>query len=80
VLVLTPVKDAGDCLDGYFSALERLDHPPESPSLGFLESDSTDDTHARLVDRREELSRRHRTGCSSTPCATRSGCCGSTSM
>lgn len=60
VLVLTPVKDAADCLDGYFAALRGLEHPPERISLGLLESDSTDDTYARLQERRDELRRRYR--------------------
>jgi hypothetical protein len=48
VLVLTPVKDAARFLPRYFENLERLTYPPERLSVGFLEGDSTDDTHARV--------------------------------
>lgn len=44
VLILTPVKDAADCLDGYCKRLYRLTYPHNLVSLGFLESDSTDTT------------------------------------
>jgi peptide chain release factor subunit 1 len=50
VLVLTPLKDAADCLDGYCQRLCNLSYPHERISLGFLESDSIDDTWMRLND------------------------------
>jgi hypothetical protein len=60
VLVLTPVKDAEDCLDRYLAGLERLEHPPERLSLGFLESDSVDGTFDALQRRLPDLRRRYR--------------------
>ena len=48
ILILTPVKDAGQFLDGYFHSLSRLTYPRRLLSLGFLESDSRDDTFAEL--------------------------------
>lgn len=59
VLVLTPVKDAVDCLDSYFAALERLDHPAERLSLGLLESDSGDGTFDELQRRLPALQARY---------------------
>jgi hypothetical protein len=44
VLILTPVKQATEHLDRYFSLLGQLTYPRERVSLGLLESDSTDDT------------------------------------
>jgi len=55
ILVLTPLKDAADCLDGYFERLHGLRYPHERISLGFLESDSTDDTWEQLAGRLELL-------------------------
>jgi len=55
VLILTPVKDAADCLDGYFGLLSRLTYPHASISLGFLESDSSDTTFRDLQRRRQAL-------------------------
>jgi hypothetical protein len=48
VLILTPVKDAADCLDGYAKRLHRLTYPHDLISIGFLESDSSDTTFADL--------------------------------
>jgi len=48
VLVLTPMKNAADYLESYFSGLLRLDYPRGKLSLGILESDSTDGTPALL--------------------------------
>jgi hypothetical protein len=45
VLILTPVKDAAPFLETYFSALSKLSYPAELISLGFLESDSRDNTY-----------------------------------
>ncbi len=60
LLVLTPVKDAARHLDGYFAALDRLRYPPARTSLGFLESDSVDGTHAILARRVPALRGRYR--------------------
>lgn len=48
ILILTPVKDAADCLAGYAERLQRLTYPHDLISLGFLESDSRDTTFADL--------------------------------
>ena len=48
VLVLTPVKNALTCLDGYCEQLRRLTWPHDKISLGFLESDSADGTFEAL--------------------------------
>jgi len=48
VLILTPVKDASECLHSYFAGLRSLDYPPGLLSLGLLESDSTDDTFEKF--------------------------------
>lgn len=50
MLILTPVKNAVAYLDGYFDNLCRLTFPHKKLSVGLLESDSTDDTYAKLVD------------------------------
>jgi peptide chain release factor subunit 1 len=55
VLILTPVKDAADCLDGYAKRLHRLTYPHGLISLGFLESDSSDTTFADLQRRMSGL-------------------------
>jgi hypothetical protein len=55
VLILTPVKDATAHLDGYVAGLQRLSYPRERLSLGLLESDSADDTHAVFERRLPEL-------------------------
>jgi GT2 family glycosyltransferase len=58
LLILTPVKDAGPWLEGYFANLASLSYPHHLISLGFLESDSRDGTyeilqrHLRIVSRR----------------------------
>jgi hypothetical protein len=49
VLVLTPVKDAADCLSCYRRSLSRLTYPSSLISVGLLESDSSDDTFERLT-------------------------------
>ena len=51
VLILTPLKDAEPWLVTYWSLLYRLTYPRHLISLGFLESDSSDNTF--------ELLRRH---------------------
>ncbi len=55
ILILTPLKDAADCLDGYCARLRGLTWPHDRISLGFLESDSADDTWAELGHRVEGL-------------------------
>ncbi len=42
VLILTPIKDAADCLESYCRLLNQLTYPPELLSVGLLESDSRD--------------------------------------
>ena len=44
VLILTPLKDAADAIDGYCRLLESLTYPHGRICLGFLESDSADGT------------------------------------
>lgn len=60
VLVLTPVKDARSHLPRYMQLLDQLDHDPGCLSLGFLESDSVDGTHAWLAERLPALRDRYR--------------------
>lgn len=48
VLVLTPVKNARRHLPAFLAMLERLDYPRDRLSLGFLEGDSDDGSHAFL--------------------------------
>jgi hypothetical protein len=55
VLILTPVKDAADCLDGYAKRLHRLTYPHGLISIGFLESDSSDTSFADLLRRMPTL-------------------------
>ncbi|MGI9070787.1 MAG: hypothetical protein ACR2JB_05515 [Bryobacteraceae bacterium] len=60
VLILTPVKDAADCLDDYCRLLLRTTYPHRRISLGFLESDSSDSTFADLQRRIPDLGRAFR--------------------
>jgi hypothetical protein len=60
VLILTPVKDAADCLEGYCERLGGLSHPHSRISLGFLESDSSDGTFISLEQRLPSLRREFR--------------------
>ena len=53
ILILTPVKDASANLATYINNLYKITYPHQHISLGFLESDSTDDTLEILV--REKL-------------------------
>jgi len=55
--ILTPVKDAVPHLGVYFECLYRLTYPRRSLSLGFLESDSSDDTYDLLQERLPSLRR-----------------------
>lgn len=60
VLILTPVKDAADCLVAYCQRLYRLTYPHALISLGFLESDSSDATWPHLQRRLPALRREFR--------------------
>lgn len=42
ILILTPIKDAANYLDGYFARLRSLTYPHADISVALLESDSTD--------------------------------------
>jgi peptide chain release factor subunit 1 len=55
VLILTPVKDAYDCLPGYERRVRALTYPHSSISLGLLESDSVDGTWTALGQMAERL-------------------------
>jgi Anp1 len=44
LLILTPVKDGRIFLPHYFNNLYQLQYPPDLISIGFLESDSKDNT------------------------------------
>lgn len=55
ILILTPVKNAETFLDMHFSNLDKLTYPHHHISLGFLESDSSDQTYALLKGRLPEL-------------------------
>lgn len=46
VLILTPMKNATRFLPRYFELLDRLDYDKSALSLGIIEGDSTDATHA----------------------------------
>lgn len=60
VLILTPVKNAARHLEQYFKNLARLDYPHEQISLGLLESDSSDETFARLAQQLPDLQKAFR--------------------
>ena len=59
VLILTPVKNAARFLDTYFAGLEKLTYPASLISLGFLESDSDDETYELIRERLEHLQHRY---------------------
>jgi hypothetical protein len=60
VLVLTPVKDAARHLERYIELLEQLSYPRNLLSLGFMESDSKDNTFETLLGLEQRLSARCR--------------------
>ncbi len=60
VLILTPLKNASAFLPGYFAALSTLSYPPELISIGFLGSDSRDDTYELIVRQAARLAERYR--------------------
>ena len=49
MLILTPVKDAADCVEGYRERLHHLTYPHELISVAFLESDSADGSYQALA-------------------------------
>jgi GT2 family glycosyltransferase len=55
ILILTPVKDAEPVLPHYFKQLKKLNYPRHAISLGFLESDSKDNTYGYIQSRLGEL-------------------------
>ncbi|KAI8389448.1 hypothetical protein BD560DRAFT_320133 [Blakeslea trispora] len=55
VLILTPLKNAAPYLGRYFQLLQKLDYPKHLISLGFLVSDTTDDTLETLRTTAEAL-------------------------
>jgi glycosyltransferase involved in cell wall biosynthesis len=55
VLILTPLKNAESHLAEYFKLLLELTYPRSLISLGFLESDSVDNTYLELKKRLESL-------------------------
>ena len=60
VLILTPVKDAADCVPDYCERVARLTYPHAAISLGLLESDSTDTTFQDVEQRLPMLRSRFR--------------------
>ncbi|ORY92917.1 Anp1-domain-containing protein [Leucosporidium creatinivorum] len=57
LLILTPLHNAADRLPNLFSKLDAFTHPRINTSLGFIVSDSTDDTGdvlREMVDQRRE--------------------------
>ena len=60
LLVLTPVKQAAVFLPTFLANLRTLDWPRNRLSLGFLESDSDDDTYRLLATRLPQLRREYR--------------------
>lgn len=55
ILILTPIKNARDYLDGHFARLRSLTYPHGDISVALLESDSTDGS----FDRARELADAH---------------------
>lgn len=60
VLILTPVKDAEAFLETYFRSLYQLTYPRDLISVGFLESDSVDNTYLELKKRLSEMRKNFR--------------------
>ncbi len=60
ILILTPVKDAEETLESYFTNLFKLQFPHKNISLGFLESDSRDNTYSILQKKLPELEKEFR--------------------
>ncbi len=57
LLILTPVKNAEHLLDTYFLSLSRLTYSHGLISLALLESDSSDNTYANLLQRLQALNK-----------------------
>ncbi len=55
ILILSPAKNAKNCLSIFFSNLEKLSYPHEKISLGVLESDSEDGTFEALKEKQSDL-------------------------
>ncbi|OBZ89311.1 Mannan polymerase II complex anp1 subunit [Choanephora cucurbitarum] len=60
VLVLTPLKDAERYLDRYFELLDRTSYPNHLISIGFLVSDSSDNTLGSLERHIHQLQSRNK--------------------
>ncbi|KAF4121079.1 glycosyltransferase family 62 [Geosmithia morbida] len=58
ILILTPVKDASPYLSKYFELLVELTYPHHLIDLGFLVSDSSDDTLAVLASELDRIQKR----------------------
>jgi hypothetical protein len=58
VLILTPIKDAAPYLSKYFELISELTYPHHLIDLGFLVSDSTDDTLAVLASELDRIQKR----------------------
>jgi Anp1 len=58
IQILTPIKDGRIFLPHYFHNLRQLQYPPDRLSIGFLESDSQDDTF-KLLERNLPTLRSH---------------------
>jgi hypothetical protein len=55
ILVLTPLKDASDCIETYCTLILSLTYPHSLISIGFLESDSSDGTFENVSSSLAEL-------------------------
>jgi hypothetical protein len=60
ILILTPIKDAEKDLETYFRNLYNLEYPHQNISLGFLESDSSDNSYPILKQKESELKKEFR--------------------
>lgn len=58
ILILTPLKDASPYLGKYFELLAELTYPHHLIDLGFLVSDSSDDTLAALASELDRIQKR----------------------
>ena len=58
ILILTPLKDAANYLSKYFELIAELTYPHELIDLGFLISDTTDETLSVLALELERLQKR----------------------
>lgn len=59
ILILTPLKDAAPYLSKYFELLTQLTYPHRLIDLGFLVSDSRDETLAVLATELDRIQKRH---------------------